>query len=39
MILYNSENSIRDVRPFCLLLFCHSRAVKWYLICLTVENP
>jgi len=28
MILYNSENSIRDVRPFCSPLFCHSRAVK-----------
>jgi len=28
MILYNSENSIRDVRPFCHPLFRHSRVVK-----------
>ena len=24
MILYNSENSIRDIRPFCSQLLCHS---------------
>jgi len=29
MILYNSENSIRDIRPFCRLLYCHSSAVKF----------
>jgi len=28
MILYNSENSIRDIRPFCRPLFCHSSVVK-----------
>jgi len=27
MIFGNSENSIRDIRPFCRLLFCHSSAV------------
>jgi len=25
VILYNSEISIRDLKPFCHLLFCHSR--------------
>jgi len=29
MILYNSENSIRDIRPFCRPLFCHSSVVKY----------
>jgi len=24
MIFYNSENSIRDIRPWCRLLFCHN---------------
>ena len=24
MILYNSENSIRDIRPFCRPLICHN---------------
>ena len=28
MILYYSENSIRDTRPFCRPLFCHSSVVK-----------
>jgi len=28
MILYNSENSIRDIGPFCRPLFCHSSVVK-----------
>jgi len=28
MILYNSENSNRDIRPFCRPLFCHSSVVK-----------
>jgi len=28
MILYHSEHSIRDVRPFCRQLFCHSSVVK-----------
>ena len=29
MILYNSENSIRDIRQFCRPLFRHSRVVKY----------
>jgi len=29
MILYNLESSIRDVRPFCHPLFCHSSVVKY----------
>jgi len=29
MILCNSENSIRDIRPFCRKLFCHSSVVKY----------
>jgi len=29
MILYNSENSICNIRPFCRLLFCHSNVVKY----------
>jgi len=29
MILHNSKNSIRDIRPFCRPLFCHSRVVKY----------
>jgi len=29
MILYNSENNIRDIRPFCRPLFCHSSVVKY----------
>jgi len=30
MILYNSEKSILDIRPFCCSLFCHSSVVKYY---------
>jgi len=29
MILRNSEKSIRDIRPFCRPLFCHSSVVKY----------
>jgi len=29
IILYNSENSTRDIRPFCLPSFCHSSVVKY----------
>ena len=29
MILYNSDNSIRDIGPFCRPLFCHSSVVKY----------
>jgi len=25
VIFYNSENSIRNIRPICRLLFCHSK--------------
>jgi len=28
IIVYNSENSIRNTRPFCRPLFCHSSVVK-----------
>jgi len=29
MILYKSENSIRDIKPFCRPLLCHSSFVKY----------
>ena len=29
MIFFNSENSIRVIRPFCRPLFCHSSFVKY----------
>jgi len=29
MILYNSENDIRDIRPIRRPLFCHSSVVKY----------
>jgi len=29
MILYNLDNSIRDIRPFCHPLFCHGSVVKY----------
>ena len=29
VILYNSEQSIRDTRPFCSPLFCHRSVVKY----------
>ena len=29
MIFYNSENSFRDLRPFCRPSFCHSSVVKY----------
>jgi len=29
MIVYNSENSIRNTRPFCHPLFCHRCLAKW----------
>jgi len=29
MILYNLENSISDIRPFCRPLFSHSGVVKY----------
>jgi len=29
MILYNSENSIHNLRPCCRLLFCHSSIVMY----------
>jgi len=27
-VSYNSENNIRDIRPLCRPLFCHSSVVK-----------
>jgi len=30
-ILNNSENNLRDIRPFCRPLFCHSSPVKYIL--------
>jgi len=29
MILYNSENSMRGIKPFHRPLFCHSSVVKY----------
>ena len=29
IILYNLENSIRDIKPICRPIFCHSSAVKY----------
>jgi len=37
MIFYKPENSIRDMKPFWRLLFCHSKIVKD--ICFTEVNP
>jgi len=31
IILYNSENNIHDIKPFCCPLFCHSSVVKYSL--------
>jgi len=42
MILYNSENNFRDIRPFWRPLFCHSSVVKedpGYFISFIVVNP
>jgi len=39
MILYNSENSIRDIRPFRRPLFCRSSVVEVFNTSLTVVNP
>jgi len=38
MIVYNLENSIRDIRPFYHQLFCHSSVMKYASSC-TVVNP
>jgi len=38
MILYNSENSIRDVRTFCCPLFRHSSVVKYTLSLLQQQS-
>jgi len=32
MIFYNSENNIRDRRPFCRPMFCHSSVVKYIIL-------
>ena len=31
MLLYNSENSIRYLKPFCRPIFCHSSVLKYNL--------
>jgi len=36
MILYNSENSVRDLRPFCRLLFV--KAVLWCILHLSCSS-
>jgi len=36
MILYNSENNIRDVKPFCRPLFCHSNV--WSILHLSYSS-
>ena len=33
MIFYNSENRIRDIRPFSPPLFCYSSVVKYCFFC------
>jgi len=38
ILLYNSENSIRDIRPFCRPLFCHNMCCEVYFISHTVVN-
>jgi len=38
MILYNSENSIRDTRPFCRPLVCLSSIVKYSLLHLSYSS-
>jgi len=37
IILYNLENNIRDTRPFCHPLFCHSSSVVKYHLSYSVE--
>jgi len=37
MILYNSENNIHHIKPFCCSLFCHSSFVK-YTSCLSCSG-
>jgi len=40
IVFHNSEKSIRDIRPYCRLLFRHRSVVKsTYSISLTVVNP
>jgi len=38
MILYNSENSIRDIRQFCRPMFCHNNVVKYRLLRLSFSS-
>jgi len=38
MILYNSEKSIRDIKPFCRPLFCHNHVVKYTTVHLSYRN-
>jgi len=39
MILYNSENSIRDMRSFCGSIVLSQQCREIYFISLTVVNP
>jgi len=38
MILYNSENNIRDLRPFCRPMFCFVTAVLWNILNLSCSS-
>jgi len=39
MMFYNSDNSTRNLRPFCRVLFCHSSVAKYTFITLNVAMP
>jgi len=39
MIFYHPDNGIRDIRPFCRPLFCHSSVVKYTSDPLAVAKP
>jgi len=39
MIVYNSENSIRNTMPFCRPLFCHRSLVKYTSPLTVVSEP
>jgi len=38
IILHNSENNIRDIRPFCRLRFCHNSVLKYRLLPLSYSK-
>jgi len=39
MTVYDSENSIRNTKPFCHPLFCHRSVVNYTSSFLKVVNP